>query len=272
MLYLWPYITFFSWPTLLPSLLPVILVTLPDGLQQRLHTALRPARKHVHRLPQLAVFIPFVGLALSVVHFNTVIHPFTLADNRHYTFYVFRILRRHSLVKYFAAPFYIFLGWAVISALGNNPVAMPTSKTSKRGNDGSGSQEAQEKATSVSTVVLWLVVCTLCLATAPLVEPRYYILPWVLWRLYVPLPPQSTTVGELLTLERSKVAAPKRPKGEGPSLVALLANVNVRWSVLILELAWAVTVNILVGYMFLRRGFRWVGIEGEEAKTQRFMW
>ena len=37
----------------------------------------------------------------AIVHFNTIIHPFTLADNRHYMFYVFRYtIRRPGLTRY----------------------------------------------------------------------------------------------------------------------------------------------------------------------------
>ena len=54
-----------------------------------------------------------------MVYFNTVVHPFLLADNRHYTFYVVRILMlRHWSVKYLAIPIYLLCGWLVIFALG----------------------------------------------------------------------------------------------------------------------------------------------------------
>jgi alpha-1,2-glucosyltransferase len=55
----------------------------------------------------------FVG-----VKFNTIVHPFTLADNRHYVFYIFRLLLRHPLIKYAAVPVYFLCAWLVIDAMG----------------------------------------------------------------------------------------------------------------------------------------------------------
>jgi alpha-1,2-glucosyltransferase len=44
---------------------------------------------------------------LLAIHFNTIIHPFTLADNLHYVLYVFRILLLHLAFKYAAILVYI---------------------------------------------------------------------------------------------------------------------------------------------------------------------
>lgn len=44
-----------------------------------------------------------------VIYFNTVAHPYLLADNRHYTFYIWRkIFMRHWTVKYLLTPIYLF--------------------------------------------------------------------------------------------------------------------------------------------------------------------
>src|SRR2546423_2818274 len=99
MLYIWPSIVFFSWPVLLPGI----------------------AKLSRKKLPRLSVALPVMGLMLLAVHFNTIVHPFTLADNRHYVFYVFRILLRHPVVKYAAVPVYISCAWLVIHALGEVP-------------------------------------------------------------------------------------------------------------------------------------------------------
>jgi hypothetical protein len=58
---------------------------------------------------------------LLATHFNTIIHPFTLADNLHYVFYVFRILLLHPAFKYAAIPVYITFAWLVINALRDVP-------------------------------------------------------------------------------------------------------------------------------------------------------
>ena len=239
MLYIWPYIAFFSWPALLPTLLPVLLSLLPQTLRQRLSSTWRPSRTHLQRLPRLSSAAVFTILALFVVHFNTIVHPFTLADNRHYTFYVFRILRRHPAIKYLAAPVYVFLGWTCIMAMGNPPTVGSRAAAAPGAMEEDQDRMTGPQGTRISAVVLWLAVCTLCLATAPLVEPRYFILPWIVWRLHVP-PPSA--------LHR------------------------YRWYVLGLEVVWFMAIHHVIRDIFLNHGFEWVGIEGEKGKIQRFMW
>ena len=52
----------------------------------------------------------FESVELSSV--RRIHHPFLLADNRHYTFYVWqRIFRRHAVVPYLFAPGYLVCMW-----------------------------------------------------------------------------------------------------------------------------------------------------------------
>jgi alpha-1,2-glucosyltransferase len=80
--------------------------------------------------------------------------------------------------------------------------------------------------------------------TAPLVEPRYFIIPWILWRLHVPSMPAS-----LSSKGRSV------PNGYDARLG--------------LETLWLLAVNSAVTYMFIYRGFTW---PNEPGKVQRFLW
>ncbi|KAJ6136818.1 CAZyme family GT59 [Penicillium chrysogenum] len=77
------------------------------------------------KYPKLKAALVVIPLMLAVVHFNTIVHPFTLADNRHYVFYVFRILLLHPAVKYAAVPVYFLCGWVVISAFGFTTIQRP---------------------------------------------------------------------------------------------------------------------------------------------------
>jgi alpha-1,2-glucosyltransferase len=53
------------------------------------------------------------------VLFLSIEHPFLLADNRHYTFYVWRkIYRRHWTAPYLSTPLYVFAFSAVFDRLG----------------------------------------------------------------------------------------------------------------------------------------------------------
>jgi len=60
-------------------------------------------RQHLVKVTVLSVVM------VIVIHFNTLAHPYLLADNRHYTFYIWRkIFMRHWSVKFLLVPVYIF--------------------------------------------------------------------------------------------------------------------------------------------------------------------
>jgi alpha-1,2-glucosyltransferase len=224
MLYLWPFIAFFSFPLFLPTVVSALSPTLP-----------RPST--------LAWSLFAVSLSLGVVHFNTLIHPFTLADNRHYMFYVFRYtILRHPLIKYALAPIYVFCGWLALRALCNQGVDS-SSVTARRGKSSRptvpGSERKPVGETRTSFVLIWLITTALSLITAPLVEPRYFILPWVLWRLHV-RPSRGSFAG--LDIERSRL-----------------------WG----ETLWFMVVNVGTCVVFLGKGFEWAS---EPGVVQRFMW
>ena len=296
---------------------------------------------------------------LAVVHWNTLVHPFTLADNRHYMFYVFRYtIRRGALVRYALVPVYALTAWACwrILWLGldggkdndndndndnddsqtciSSPFAAgktsfsadsdeatddeqvtsstavedikkqtrqrkatasprkaggkKTKKAAKKEDekaeakeqelaavadddnapqgvflsfldeDEDGSATASRVGPSTTTALLWLLATSLSLVTAPLVEPRYFILPWVFWRLLVPA---------------AKTPAPTAEEKKTRSMAAsLLDKVDLR---LFLETAWSVAINVATMYVFLQRPFVWRASDGslmDGGRLQRFMW
>ncbi|KAK4690375.1 hypothetical protein P7C71_g6399, partial [Lecanoromycetidae sp. Uapishka_2] len=184
----------------------------------------------------------------AAVRYNTIVHPFTLADNRHYMFYVFRLLLRHPLIKYLAVPIYFTCAWATLTALGGpeeqstKPPKLKASPNKKEQQNSKFNNAAapseQSSGTRVSFLLIWLLATTLSLATAPLVEPRYLIVPWLIWRLQVASPRQG-----------------KNSKGYN--------------SLLWLETAWFLCINMVTGYIFLYWGFEW---PQEPGMVQRFMW
>ncbi|KAF2441437.1 glycosyltransferase family 59 protein [Karstenula rhodostoma CBS 690.94] len=229
MLYLWPYMVFFSLPLTLPSLLQPILPVLPKQLRSLITTNLTGPSSPT--TPSALAAILFNAFAIAAVHFNTIIHPYTLADNRHYVFYVFRILFRHPAVKYLAVPAYYICALLTIRILGarSAPKARP-----KNQNQQKPPSAKHDSSVQISFVVVWTATTALSVITAPLVEPRYFIIPWVMWRLHVPAEP-----GRAATVR------------------------------LALETLWLLAVDAGVGYMFLTRGFEWAS---EPGKVQRFMW
>lgn len=245
MLYIWPYFTFFSWPVIaLPRIIAL-------GGQPSLKAATRVA---MGTLPRCFLSGCFLLLITATVHWNTIVHPFTLADNRHYVFYVFRLLLRHPLVKYAVAPVYLACGWAALSAMDQRlpktrqvDVESPKSAATKNTSKPTTTPSSQKGATSedpvrITFVLVWLISTALSLITAPLVEPRYFIIPWVIWRLRV---------------------APHSRENPGNRSVFL------ELLPLIIESLWYCIISAVTGYMFLYKGFEW---PQEPGKVQRFMW
>lgn len=296
MLYIWPYFVFFSWPLLVIPLINVLAPKNP-ALPKYLNYGLTRTQK---KLPRAMAVLLVIPVMLAIVHFNTIVHPFTLADNRHYVFYVFRLLLgTHPGVKYVAVPVYLFCAWAVILALGFSFVRprftrlvdqAPTPKPSAPKNTGKEQptkakgpgRKSEEKsrpqqngpdpevlarvrnhlieranhepdAPHVSFVLVWLAATTLSLVTAPLVEPRYFIIPWVMWRLHLPPAP---------TLAAYKLDTPATE--EEKAWMELAMN-----SPKFVETMWFMIINSVTGYVFLYKGFEW---PQEPGKIQRFMW
>jgi alpha-1,2-glucosyltransferase len=245
---------FFSWPIIVPHVIHI----LSSDLQYL-----------KRRLPRPIIALPIILTMTLAVHFNTIIHPFTLADNRHYIFYVFRLLiLKHPLLKYAAVPIYFICAWAVLATLGNAiPSSISADTSAKKPNRTISPPppptETAPKPILTSFLLIYLISTTLSLTTAPLVEPRYFILPWLIWRLHVqpplslplPLPPSQTRTTRT------------HPKTIARLLDRILRAPPSAW--LYLETGWFLLVNLVTCGVFLRCGFEW---EQERGRVQRFMW
>lgn len=291
MLYLWPYITFFSFPLQYPYVLNALVP------QKMLPQSLRTGSTR-HLLPRHGITVSILAVMLGVVHCNTIVHPFTLADNRHYTFYVFRLLFRHPSIKYLAVPTYYICAWASIVTLNGYPCDSTPEKTREIGARDARSTKFTGTRKSclpmiprnfvplpltrprTSFVLVWLLATSLSVVTAPLVEPRYFIIPWLMWRLHVPLSPRRTSTSsypersppekEHWWTRRSREEKMRRQFHSQSwlqtAVIAVLYEYDHR---LIMETVWFCAVNLVVGNIFLHWGFEW---EQEKGKVQRFMW
>jgi alpha-1,2-glucosyltransferase len=276
MLYIWPFIALFS--------LPLLYYNVPDLLYLlwplKWWSANFPG---AGRRPQLSTGIwLFLGtlMALGVIHFNTIIHPFTLADNRHYVFYVFRYtIRRHFAVRYQLAPVYITCAFFAFRTLaGYNLLRL--NATISRGKDGGNITFKSEQSPmsdslsrsslpSTSFTMVWLISTALSLITAPLVEPRYFIIPWVIWRLHVPTLPLASDI------ERPAKDSNAERKRKPHTSKSCWAGWMKYWAYeghdhrLWLETIWFLLISLITGSIFLFKGFEW---PQEPGKVQRFMW
>ncbi len=157
-------------------------------------------------------------------------HPFLLSDNRHYTFYVWnRLFRRYPLVPYLLSPAYIVCYYAWFVRL-YHPSLTPASQPSAQ----KSGQSISPRGKSLLEALL-LPLCLLpTLLPTPLLEPRYFLMPYLLLRLQINRPTRAS--GQL-----SEIA---------------------RWSVLG-EGAWYAAINWITMYGFLYKYRPGVG---------RFMW
>lgn len=253
MLYTWPYIVFFSWPVLLPHAIDAALSVVGASKTTRADaTHLR--QKHGSSLTTLISLLLFMLTAAVVVKYNTIVHPFTLADNRHYVFYIFRILMRPWWIRYAVIPAYALCAWLCIRALasfGTMKAANPSEATKQ---DALDSPESGSNGPRTAFVLAWLATTTLQLVTAPLVEPRYFILPWLIWRLNIPASDASASKRQLKLREAGWLAD-----------VLYTLQTERLW----LETLWYLVINGVTGYIFLYKGFTWTS---EPGNTQRFMW
>ncbi|KAL7746512.1 glucosyltransferase [Sorochytrium milnesiophthora] len=134
----------------------------------------------------------FVLTVLGIRYF-TYEHPFLLSDNRHYSFYVWKdIYRRYSWARYALITVYFACSWFAYRKLGKYQTSI--------------------------FITLYVGATALALIPSPLLEFRYFILPYVLYRVHVP--------------------------------------VEKTWK-LALELALYLAVNAATLYMFLYRPFTW---------------
>ncbi|KAK0584488.1 hypothetical protein LWI29_014070 [Acer saccharum] len=87
------------------------------------------------------------------VHFFSLAHPYLLADNRHYPFYLWRkVIKAHWLMKYLLVPLYVYSWFSIFSILG---------KTRRK-----------------IWVLAYFLATAAVLVPAPLIEFRYYTIPF----------------------------------------------------------------------------------------------
>lgn len=96
-----------------------------------------------------------------IIRYNTLVHPYLLADNRHYVFYVWkRIFEHHAIGRYIVMPVYMFGAYVTCQTL--------------------------VRSRSFLFTCAVLVCCAVALVPQRLLEIRYFFIPFLLVRLNVP--------------------------------------------------------------------------------------
>jgi alpha-1,2-glucosyltransferase len=105
----------------------------------------------------ITIFLLTLIMAVAVCY-NTIIHPYLLADNRHYTFYIWnRFYGRHMIVRYLLIPVYIFGLYVVCKSLNG----------------------------SIGSKIFFFISTTLTICLQSLLEVRYFLIPFLLLRLQI---------------------------------------------------------------------------------------
>lgn len=139
------------------------------------------------------VLIIVFAIFIVIIKYFSLAHPYLLADNRHFTFYLWRkILNKNLFIKFvILIPFYLLSGCYTIYKL-----------------------NASFKFFSF----IFLLNVSICIVPAHLIEFRYFIIPYILWRLFV-----SESKKQLI----------------------------------LCELLWSIIVNCICIYLFIMKPFVW---------------
>ncbi|CAO1397226.1 unnamed protein product [Diamesa hyperborea] len=108
-----------------------------------------------------------------IVKFNTLVHPYMLADNRHYTFYIWnRFYGKYQLARYIVIPVYIFGLITIWKAMEQNTIGFK---------------------------VLFIISLFLSLSLQRLIEVRYFLIPFLFLRLNMKSCCRKLTLLELIS-------------------------------------------------------------------------
>ncbi|CAB4256105.1 dolichyl-P-Glc:Glc(2)Man(9)GlcNAc(2)-PP-dolichol alpha-1,2- glucosyltransferase [Maudiozyma barnettii] len=187
-------------------------------------------------------------LIMLIIRYFTKIHPFLLADNRHYTFYLFKRLinSKYRLIKYiFFSVVYHFSTFSYMELMRPNEMSfhpiMPLPIKD--------SILLPIQLTHISWTVL--ILCTIVtIVPSPLFEPRYYILPYIFWRIFI-------------TCNAEPIFKKLVPAGPDEIPVTISSTGRLLW-----ELLWFMLINVATLLVFILHPFIWT----DESFLQRIIW
>lgn len=180
---------------------------------------------------------------IKIIENFTVVHPFLLADNRHYTFYLWRRVLLHNNSRYLMAPIYHFCSWNVALAL----------RSSKN-----------KPAMGWMAVTAYFVSICATVIPSPLFEPRYYIVPLVLFKMYSHPDCDGDGEHEHLSPEKRDTLDKTSPEEVENSTEATEYQRRQ-----LLDFVWLNGINALTMAVFFGYEFSWTG---EPGSIQRIIW
>lgn len=115
--------------------------------------------RSLNNITSMIIFVLLIIIS-GLVYFNTIAHPYLLADNRHYTFYAWRILfgpNKPVFFRYLPIPLYTYGFYLVDKTL---------------------------MQLSIPYKLAYWIVTSLVLCPQFLLEPRYFVVPYLMYRLH----------------------------------------------------------------------------------------
>ena len=103
----------------------------------------------------LATYLFLLSISIILVDKYTMIHPFITDDNRHYTFYIYRYIIKHQIFRYSLCFVYAFSFYFMYKQVVNSELKL-------------------------MKFILWLGATFGYLCLTPLVEFRYYSIPFLM--------------------------------------------------------------------------------------------
>ncbi|XP_078178215.1 DIE2/ALG10 family isoform X2 [Carex rostrata] len=108
-----------------------------------------------NRSRNIVLFFAAICVSTIWVKYFSIAHPYLLADNRHYTFYIWRrLIQAHWSIKYALVPLYVYSWLSILTTLGKEQKSI--------------------------WVLSYFISVALVLVPAPLIEFRYFTIPLVL--------------------------------------------------------------------------------------------
>lgn len=168
----------------------------------------------------------------------SIAHPYLLADNRHYPFYLWRkIIKAHWSMKYLMVPLYVLSWFSIFNILGEFQYLSPCAPFPSSLSHVLELNELSDytvfhisaKFQKKIWVLVYFLACAAVLIPAPLIEFRYYTIPFF--------------------------------------FLILHSHINNDRSWVLMGFLY-ITVNLFTIYMFLFKPFYW----SHESGIQRFIW
>lgn len=250
--YLVAFATLFAWPTLISTF---------ARTSNPIQAIKRIAKDFLSFWPICEMAVLTLA-ALVAIRAGTLSHPFLLADNRHYAFYLWRrVINRTPASRYLLAPFYAFAARLWATCLGAFSFLAPFSFLQMVSLLTAFALGFCLFGTGRSQSLLWMLgFFACCLATvvpSPLIEPRYYIIPYLIARMQI----EEGNKGDAVLGSRKEDSS-DRPED------SVRRRATTPSSALLAEMVWMIAINAVTLYLFLQKPFKW----SHSDDQQRFMW